>query len=183
METAQGQPLSLLKTGKCLTETGISVIPTYKSKSPYTSLLPIEIDENGNPVLDLKGKPKRTWKPYQERLATDDELEAWFGPAKFIAIISGAVSGGVETLDFDCCPNAGVKGKIIGNLKVNGLLSLKQSANIEGDITTQKLAIEPGAKFTGQCKMGKGSINANQGSAKNSTPKADKEVPADDVVY
>ncbi len=33
------------------------------------------------------------------------------------------------------------------------MLSLKASANIQGEMTTKKLSIEPGAIFTGTCKM------------------------------
>lgn len=95
---------------------------------------------------------------------------------KLVIGVTGVIEGDIE------CENADIEGKIIGNLKVNGLLALKHTANIEGDISTQKLAIEPGATFTGQCKMGKGSVKANTTTA-NSTPKANKEVPADDVVY
>jgi cytoskeletal protein CcmA (bactofilin family) len=51
------------------------------------------------------------------------------------------------------CGNCDISGKISGTIKVNELLSLKASANIQGDIITKKLSIEPGAVFTGTCKM------------------------------
>ena len=34
--------------------------------------------------------------------------------------------------------------------------SLKATAKLQGDINTKKLAIEPGAVFTGNCSMGGG---------------------------
>jgi cytoskeletal protein CcmA (bactofilin family) len=40
------------------------------------------------------------------------------------------------------------------HIKVTELLSLKANAVVSGDIFTNKLAIEPGAVFTGACKMG-----------------------------
>ena len=46
------------------------------------------------------------------------------------------------------------------HIKVTELLSLKANAVVSGDILTNKLAIEPGAVFTGACKMGnQGSVN------------------------
>ena len=51
------------------------------------------------------------------------------------------------------CGNCDVSGKIIGKITVAELLSLKASANIQGDMITKKLSIEPGAMFTGTCKM------------------------------
>ena len=38
-------------------------------------------------------------------------------------------------------------------IQVVELLSLKATSNINGDIVARKLAIEPGAKFTGNCSM------------------------------
>jgi cytoskeletal protein CcmA (bactofilin family) len=37
-------------------------------------------------------------------------------------------------------------------------LSLKATAKLQGDINTKKLAIEPGAVFTGNCSMGGGVV-------------------------
>ena len=34
------------------------------------------------------------------------------------------------------------------------LLALKATSSVEGDIVTDKLSIEPGASFTGNCNMG-----------------------------
>ena len=52
------------------------------------------------------------------------------------------------------CANAEVEGTVDGQIKVNELLSLRSTAKILGDIYTGKLAIEPGATFTGSCNMG-----------------------------
>jgi cytoskeletal protein CcmA (bactofilin family) len=51
------------------------------------------------------------------------------------------------------CQNADFSGEIKATVKVNELLTLKESAKFSGDITTNKLAIEPGAKFSGTCIM------------------------------
>ncbi len=51
------------------------------------------------------------------------------------------------------CKNAEVFGFIEGKITVTELLSLRKTARINGDIVTNKLAIEPGSKFTGNCNM------------------------------
>lgn len=61
-------------------------------------------------------------------------------------------TGAVEGEMF--CQNADLSGKLKGNITVSELLSLKSTANLIGDITTAKLAIEPGANFSGSCSMG-----------------------------
>jgi len=52
------------------------------------------------------------------------------------------------------CQNADIEGSVKAKLQVSELLTLKSESNFEGDVTTGKLAIEPGAKFSGTCKMG-----------------------------
>lgn len=61
---------------------------------------------------------------------------------------SGKIEGDIT------CVNADLFGTIKGNIKVAELLTLKASANLNGDIATNKLSIEPGANFTGACSMG-----------------------------
>jgi cytoskeletal protein CcmA (bactofilin family) len=51
------------------------------------------------------------------------------------------------------CKNSEISGIIEGKISVSQLLNLKASSKILGDIATSRLSIEPGAKFTGNCKM------------------------------
>ena len=51
------------------------------------------------------------------------------------------------------CENADISGKIEGTIRVKELLNLKESATINGDLTTQKLVAEAGAVFNGRCSM------------------------------
>jgi cytoskeletal protein CcmA (bactofilin family) len=60
---------------------------------------------------------------------------------------TGKVSGEV------ICKNSEVSGFIEGKISVEQLLNLKASSKILGDIATSKLSIEPGARFSGNCKM------------------------------
>ena len=52
------------------------------------------------------------------------------------------------------CRNADLEGKLNGIIQVSELLSLKSTAILNGEISTNKLSIEPGAIFSGNCKMG-----------------------------
>jgi len=52
------------------------------------------------------------------------------------------------------CANADIEGKFIGKLNVQGILSLKATAIIEGEVAINKLAVEPGAIFNATCTMG-----------------------------
>jgi cytoskeletal protein CcmA (bactofilin family) len=66
---------------------------------------------------------------------------------------TGKVSGEV------ICKNSEVSGIVEGKITVGQLLNLKASSKILGDIATAKLSIEPGALFTGFCKMTDGETN------------------------
>jgi cytoskeletal protein CcmA (bactofilin family) len=84
---------------------------------------------------------------------------------KLVVGPSGKIEGEV------ICQNADISGAINGKVTVSDLLSLKASAKLNGDIVTGKLAIEPGATFTGACSMNGGVVkeinrNAQQANAK-----------------
>lgn len=66
---------------------------------------------------------------------------------KLIIGSSGKVEGEIS------CQNGDFSGFIKAKVRVNELLQLKATAKLVGDIFTNKLAIEPGAKFTGTCNM------------------------------
>ena len=51
------------------------------------------------------------------------------------------------------CKNADILGLVEGSLTVSDLLSLKSTATVIGEITIGRIAIEPGCKFNGNCKM------------------------------
>ena len=60
---------------------------------------------------------------------------------------SGAIKGEIN------CKNSVVEGNIEGKINVVELLTLKATSSLKGDIITRRLAIEPGAKFSGNCSM------------------------------
>jgi cytoskeletal protein CcmA (bactofilin family) len=69
---------------------------------------------------------------------------------------TGKIKGEID------CKNAELLGMIEGKIKVKELLSLQTSARIYGDIVTQKLSIEPGSLFTGNCNMNDESVSKVQ---------------------
>jgi hypothetical protein len=60
------------------------------------SVIPIRRDGSKAPAV-------KTWKEYQTHLASDAEVRGWFGVADppGIGVLGGAVSGGLECIDFD----------------------------------------------------------------------------------
>ena len=71
---------------------------------------------------------------------------------------SGKISGEIR------CKNCEVEGVVEGKVIVEELLSLRSMSKLYGEIKTGKLAIEPGATFTGKCDMGgKKELNTEPG--------------------
>jgi cytoskeletal protein CcmA (bactofilin family) len=66
---------------------------------------------------------------------------------KLVVGPSGVVEGEVF------CQNADISGEIRGKVNVTELLTLKATAKLSGELVTGKLAIEPGADFSGSCAM------------------------------
>ena len=64
------------------------------------------------------------------------------------------------------CKNSEISGILEGKITVSQLLNLKSSCAITGDIITSKLSIEPGAKFSGNCKMSDNGNNGDTGASK-----------------
>jgi cytoskeletal protein CcmA (bactofilin family) len=68
------------------------------------------------------------------------------------------------------CKNSEVSGTVEGKINVSQLLILKASSKIQGDIVTSKLSIEPGAIFSGNCKMSESDNNEGAGTSKGKEP-------------
>lgn len=75
---------------------------------------------------------------------------------KIIVGNTGIVEGEIN------CQNADFSGDIKANVKVGELMSLKASSKLTGDIITNKLAIEPGAVFSGSCNMDSSNTMTNK---------------------
>ncbi len=68
-------------------------------------------------------------------------------PAKVVIGKTGKIIGTLT------CKNADVEGKIKGIIAISETLSLKSTAQIEGEVVIGKLAVEPGASFNATCLM------------------------------
>ncbi len=86
---------------------------------------------------------------------------------KLVVGATGMVEGEI------ICQNADVSGTIKGKIGVAELLSLKSSSKLNGDIITNKIAVEPGATFSGSCSMG-GLIKDIKGEQREKTELAEK---------
>lgn len=108
--------MSLLSVAtKAYMDGGLSLIPiNRKTKRPASWLLPQATTKDGAPLFwtqsptrwlettEDTGKPKGTWEPYQHERPTQAEIDRWVNSGiQSIAIVAGAISGGVEVLDFD----------------------------------------------------------------------------------
>lgn len=77
------EPANLLDAARAYTAAGLCALPAAR--------------EGERKHVTLK-----TWKEYQRRLPTDEELGRWFTPrARALCLVCGAVSGNLEALDFD----------------------------------------------------------------------------------
>ena len=61
---------------------------------------------------------------------------------------SGSVDGEI------IATNADVAGRVQGDIEIEERLVLKSTARVEGNIETDRLVVEEGAQFTGECTMG-----------------------------
>lgn len=113
-------------------------------------------DKNQKSTADLSGKTNRLVEgttingdidsPSDFRL--DGILIGNFqSKGKLVIGPSGSVKGEI------LCQNADIEGKFEGKIHVSELLSIKVTAKIQADMICGKLAVEPGAEFTGTCNM------------------------------
>ncbi len=85
----------------------------------------------------------------QNDIRIDGELEGNLNcSGKVILGPKGIIKGHVD------CQSAVIEGTISGSLKVKDLLQVKEAARISGEITTEKLMVQPGAVFNVKCEMG-----------------------------
>jgi len=92
---------------------------------------------------------------------------------KLVIGVSGQIDGDIT------CQSAEIHGTVNGKITVNELLSLKASCKLLGDIVTGRLAIEPGAQFSGSCVMGnavKGLYNGQESTTKERSERKQEAV-------
>lgn len=75
------------------------------------------------------------------------------------------------------CNNVEVSGYMKGKINVSDLLTMKTSAEINGDIVAGKLSVEPGAIFSGTCAMGDLKSNMQKPASEKPVKKTEIEKP------
>ncbi|MBP5535381.1 MAG: polymer-forming cytoskeletal protein [Bacteroidales bacterium] len=92
---------------------------------------------------------------------------------KLVVGEKGVVTGNIH------CLNANIIGTVEGNITVKELLSLHTTAKVKGDVVINKLSIEPGASFSGTCRMSDEVERARMQSSQPSPaqPAAQPQVP------
>lgn len=83
--------------------------------------------------------------------------------AKVIIGPTGFIEGEVS------CDNAVIEGKFSGTLRVREMLNLRETAQVDGDISTGKLTVQPGCIFNVNCSMGNGKNPGSGNSASRPT--------------
>jgi len=88
--------------------------------------------------------------------------------AKVIIGPTGQIEGEIR------CKNAVIEGKFVGNIDVEELLNVRETAHIDGDVSVGKLIVQSGATFNVTCNMGgvKKSDFGAAGSSKANTSNA-----------
>ncbi len=77
--------------------------------------------------------------------------------AKIIIGPGGQVEGEIA------CANAVIEGRFKGNLRVGELLNVRETAEVEGEVITNKLVVQSGARFNVTCVM---QMNVGNGPTK-----------------
>ncbi len=91
----------------------------------------------------IEGKFKST-----EDLRLDGTIIGEVQSNKIVMGETGKIEGTVH------CLESAIKGKIEGELNVNGLLHLLSTALIKGKIRAKKMIVDEGASYNGECLIG-----------------------------
>ena len=71
---------SVIETARTAHRAGLSVIP---------------------PREDASKAPQGNWKPFQFEQASGNQMRSWYGPSTGVGLVTGAVSNGLELLEFE----------------------------------------------------------------------------------
>ncbi len=84
-----------------------------------------------------------------------------FSDAKVIIGPSGVAEGTIK------CTNAVIEGRFKGNLFVKGLLNIRETAKVVGEVSYGKLVVQSGAVISGSYKVAGEGSNGSLGSDKD----------------
>jgi cytoskeletal protein CcmA (bactofilin family) len=112
--------------------------------------------KKSKPYTDLLGKTNRIVEgtiikgdiDSKADFRLDGELIGNFRSTEKLVIgPAGSITGDIN------CENADIEGKFKGNIEVAGILNVKATASIHGEVSVGKLSVEPGADFSATCAM------------------------------
>ena len=85
----------------------------------------------------------------QGRLRVDGEFKGDVDCREVLEVgRTGVIHGNLKVKD------AAIAGRIFGNITASERIELKAGSHLEGDIVTQRLVIDEGVFFEGNCRMG-----------------------------
>lgn len=96
--------------------------------------------------------------------------------AKLVVGKDGSVEGFVDA------SNAIVAGKVEGTVVCRGLLQLEKTATVKGDIYTQRLVVQDGANFSGNCSMGEEAKTLGEKARKNAAENPGRRVKTPNIL-
>ncbi len=125
-----------------------------------------------------KKEKKKNLEPSvaQNRINEGTKLKGDISSTGFFRI-DGTVEGNVKTpskvvlgklgiiVGTLICDSADIEGRFEGNLQVSGILTLRSTAVVDGEVVVGKLAIEPGAILNASCVMQDGTAKTNDPSS------------------
>ena len=74
-----------------------------------------------------------------------------------------------KTIGNITCEEVVILGTVLGTINTSSLTTLKSSANVEGEIISNKLVVEAGANLNGKCNMKK--LNTKNTATRQTTKK------------
>ncbi len=117
------------------------------SKSKSSSIMPSTATHSLNSLVQgtvVEGSVKS-----ESDIRVDGTIKGkLFCDAKVIIGPTGYVEGEIK------CKNAVIEGRFNGLLQVTELLNVRESATVEGEVSTNKLIVQSGATFNVNCNMG-----------------------------
>ena len=101
----------------------------------------------------------------ETNIRIDGELKGkLYCDGKIILGKEGRIEGDIR------CEDAVIEGTFVGNMSVNALLDVRASADINGDINTDRISIQAGATYNGHCRMGGQILQGYEGEASTAVP-------------
>ena len=132
----------------------------FKSKKPSNSNSVSATPSSSNINTLVEGTTAEGTITTQNDLRVDGTITGTINcGGKLIIGPSGNVEGDVTS------QNAVIEGRFNGNMTINDILDVRDTATVLGEIRTGKLTVQNGATFTGNCDMGHKVKNISEASA------------------